>query len=110
MWTDGIFRAVALRRAKPLSRLLRELAEEGNIRLGSSPQLFGIYFNKRASRRDHVALFVVRDFRQDGTPKPNREIVAHGFFQPDALPDDVGRGTRARVAEVLGGAPVSELW
>lgn len=90
--------------------LARELAEEGNIRLGSSPQLFGIYFNKRASRRDHVALFVVRDFRQDGTPKPNREIVAHGFFQPDALPDDVGRGTRARVAEVLGGAPVSELW
>jgi 8-oxo-dGTP pyrophosphatase MutT (NUDIX family) len=90
--------------------LARELVEEGNIRLGASPQLFGIYFNKRASRRDHVALFIVRDFLQDGDPRPNREIVAHGFFHPDALPEDTGRGTRARVAEVFGGAPISEFW
>ena len=41
-----------------LEALARELAEEGNIQLGASPQLYGIYFNKRASRRDHVALFV----------------------------------------------------
>ena len=33
-----------------------------------------------------------------------------GFFHPDALPEDTGRGTRARVAEVLGNAPVSEFW
>jgi 8-oxo-dGTP pyrophosphatase MutT (NUDIX family) len=93
-----------------LDALARELVEEGNIRLGVSPQLFGIYFNKRASRRDHVALFIVRDFRQDGDPHPNHEIVAHGFFHPDALPDDTGRGTRARVAEVFGHASVSEFW
>ena len=90
--------------------LARELVEEGNIRLGASPQLFGIYLNKRVSRRDHVALFIVRDFRQDGEPRPNNEIVAHGFFNLDALPEDTGRGTRARVAEVFGGAPVSEFW
>lgn len=93
-----------------LEALARELAEEGNIRLGASPQLFGIYFNRRISRRDHVALYVVRDFRQDGSPRPNHEIVAHGFFPPDALPEDASRGTRARVAEVFSGAPVSELW
>jgi 8-oxo-dGTP pyrophosphatase MutT (NUDIX family) len=93
-----------------LDALARELAEEGNIRLGTTPQLFGVYFNKRASRRDHVALFVVRDFLQDGDARPNREIVAQGFFHPAALPDDTGRGTRARVAEVLGNAPVSEFW
>jgi ADP-ribose pyrophosphatase YjhB (NUDIX family) len=75
-----------------------------------SPQLFGIYFNKRASRRDHVAMFIVRDFLQDGDPRPNREIVAHGFFHPNALPEDTGRGTRARVAEVFGNAPLSEFW
>src|SRR6185312_8918066 len=45
-----------------LDALARELGEEGNIRLGAGPQLFGIYFNKRMSRRDHVALFIVRDF------------------------------------------------
>jgi ADP-ribose pyrophosphatase YjhB (NUDIX family) len=93
-----------------LEALSRELAEEGNIRLGAAPQLFGIYFNKRISRRDHVALFIVRDFRQDGRPQPNHEIVEHGFFPIDALPEDTSRATRARVAEVFGGAAVSELW
>jgi len=93
-----------------LEALSRELAEEGNIRLGAAPQLFGIYFNKRISRRDHVALFIVRDFRQDGSPQPNHEIVEHGFFPVDALPEDTTRATRARVAEVFGGAAVSELW
>jgi hypothetical protein len=52
----------------------------------------------------------VRDFIQDAPPRPNREIVAHGFFALDALPEDVSRGTRARIAEVLGNAAVSELW
>jgi len=93
-----------------LEALARELAEEGNIRLGAAPQLFGIYFNKRISRRDHVALFIVRDFRQDGSPQPNHEIVEHGFFPVDALPEDTSRATRARVAEVFGGAAVGELW
>lgn len=93
-----------------LEALTRELAEEGNIRLGAVPQLYGVYFNKRASRRDHVALFIVRDFRQDGNPKPNYEIIAHGFFPNDTLPEDATRATRARVAEVFGGAAVSELW
>jgi len=93
-----------------LTALARELAEEGSIRLGATPRLFGIYFNKRVSRRDYVALFIVRDFIQDGDPRPNLEIVAHGFFHPDALPEDTGRGTRARVAEVFGNAPISEFW
>jgi ADP-ribose pyrophosphatase YjhB (NUDIX family) len=93
-----------------LEALARELAEEGNIHLGSAPQLYAVYFNKRSSRRDHVALFIVRDFRQDGHPQPNHEIIEHVFFAPDALPDDASRATRARVAEVLGGAAISELW
>jgi ADP-ribose pyrophosphatase YjhB (NUDIX family) len=93
-----------------LEALARELAEEGNIQIATAPQLYNVYFNKRASRRDHVALFVVRDFRQDGNPQPTREIVAHGFFPPDALPEDVSRGTRARVAEVIRGAATSEVW
>jgi ADP-ribose pyrophosphatase YjhB (NUDIX family) len=93
-----------------LESLARELAEEGNIQLGAAPQLYGVYFNKRMSRRDHVALFIVRDFKQDGSPLPNHEIVEHGFFPLDALPEDTSRGTRARLAEVFGGAPISEVW
>src|SRR6476659_8510637 len=57
-----------------LQALARELAEEGNIELTAIPKLHALYFNKRASRRDHVALYVVRDFRQTALPKPNREI------------------------------------
>ena len=90
--------------------LARELAEEGNIRLTRPPRLHGMYFNKRVSRRDHVALFIVREFVQEQPPQPNREIVAHGFFAREALPEDTGRATRARIAEVFDGAEVSELW
>ena len=93
-----------------LTALTRELAEEGNIQLTGQPQLHGVFFNKRASRRDHVALFIVRDFRQDGQPVPNYEIIEHGFFAPDALPEDTSRATRARIAEVFGGVVPSELW
>lgn len=93
-----------------LVALARELAEEGNIVMTAPPLLHGLFFNKRASRRDHVALYIVRDFRQDGPPVPNYEIVAHGFFAPDALPEGTSRATRARIAEVFGGVAVSELW
>lgn len=93
-----------------LEALTRELAEEGNITLTASPRLHGVFFNKQVSQRDHVALFIVRDFRQDAAPRPNREIVAHGFFPLAALPPDTGRATRARLAEVMENTEVSELW
>lgn len=92
-----------------LEALARELAEEGNIHLVGTPKLHGVFFNRRVSRRDHVALFVVREFHQE-PPQPNREIIAHGFFAPDALPEDTSRATRERIGEVIGGRPVSELW
>jgi 8-oxo-dGTP pyrophosphatase MutT (NUDIX family) len=90
--------------------LARELREEGNIELAGAPALHGVFFNDKASRRDHVALFVVRAFRQEAMPKPNFEITGHGFFAPDALPPDTTAATRARIAEVLAGAPISEWW
>src|SRR5262245_55881170 len=90
--------------------LARELREEGNIEMTAPPQLHGMFFNNRASRRDHVALFVVRAFRQSAAPVPDREIVEHGFFALDALPNDTTAATRTRIIEVLGDAPVSERW
>lgn len=93
-----------------LAALARELVEEGNIELTGAPRLHGVFFNKNISRRDHVAVYVVHEFRQPSPPVPNREIVAHGFFARDDLPGDVSRATRARIAEVLEGAAVSELW
>src|SRR5262245_51542816 len=79
-----------------LDALIRELAEEGNIEPTAPPILHGVYFNNRVSRRDHVALFVLRDFRQTAPPKPTSEIVAHGFFALDELPNDTTAATRGR--------------
>ena len=90
--------------------LARELMEEGNIKLLASPRLHGVFLNSRVSRRDHVAVFVVEDFQQQSVPQPGHEIAACGFFALDALPNDTTAGTRARIVEVLGGAPVSEYW
>jgi hypothetical protein len=69
-----------------------------------------MFFNSRVSRRDHVACFVVDAFHQSASPAPNREIAASGFFALDQMPGDTSAGTRARIAEVLLGAPVSERW
>ena len=93
-----------------LGALSRELAEEGNILISAPPLLHGMFFNVRVSRRDHVALYIVREFRQDGPPVPNGEIIEHGFFARNALPADTTRATRARLAEVFDGVAVSELW
>ena len=93
-----------------LTALARELAEEGNIELTAPPRLHGMFFNGRVSQRDHVACFVVEDFRQSAPPAPNHEIAAAGFFTLDELPGDTTAGTRARIAEVLLGAPVGERW
>jgi ADP-ribose pyrophosphatase YjhB (NUDIX family) len=90
--------------------LTRELREEGNIELLGPPELYGIYWNRRIAWRDHVALYVVRSFRQTAPPQPNSEIVAHGFFPPDALPDGTTVSTRARITEVLGGRDAAEIW
>jgi ADP-ribose pyrophosphatase YjhB (NUDIX family) len=90
--------------------LARELREEGNIELLGPAELYGIYGNRRTARRDHVALYVVRSFRQTAPPQPNREIVAHGFFATDALPADTSRATRERIDELLTGRAPGEIW
>ena len=88
--------------------LERELMEEGRIEIRGEPVLHGIFFNSHVSRRDHVTVYVVRDFRQDRKPEPNREIIDCGFFAADALPAGTTVGTRRRIAEVLHHeAPVS---
>ena len=74
------------------------------------PTLHGVFFNDRDSRRDHVAVYVVRAFRQSAAPVPDHEIVAHGFFALDQLPNETTAGTRARIIEVMGGAPMTERW
>ena len=93
-----------------LEALRRELVEEGRIELTAEPALHGLFFNGHVSRRDHVAVYIVRQFRQDRPPEPNHEIVECGFYDADALPADTTQGTRLRIAEVLDGAAPIATW
>jgi ADP-ribose pyrophosphatase YjhB (NUDIX family) len=90
--------------------LRRELAEEGRIELLGEPALHGVFLNHHVSRRDHVAVYLIRHFRQDRLPEPNREIVACGFFEVGALPAETTEGTRLRISEVLEGRLPIATW
>ena len=90
--------------------LARELMEEGRIELIGGPSLHGVFFNSHVSRRDHVAVYVIRQFRQAEVPEPNREIIACGFFAIGALPADTTAGTRLRIAEALQGRAQITTW
>jgi ADP-ribose pyrophosphatase YjhB (NUDIX family) len=93
-----------------LQALVRELKEEGNVHILGAPTLHGVYLNRHASPRDHVALYVVRHFRCDELPAPNHEIAEARFFSLDALPPDITPATTARLMEYLDGEPVSPYW
>lgn len=93
-----------------LEALRRELAEEGNIELAGPPLLRTIHHNRQASPRDHVALYLVEDFRQTQPKLPDREIAEAGFFRLDALPSGATPATRRRIAEAIGGAEPSPTW
>ena len=93
-----------------LEALTRELREEGNIELTGPPVLRSVHHNRHASRRDHVALYLVEQFRQTAPKLPDREIKGAGFFPLDALPVNTTGGTRRRIEEVLSGVDASEWW
>jgi 8-oxo-dGTP pyrophosphatase MutT (NUDIX family) len=90
--------------------LRRELVEEGRIEVLGTPILHGLFLNSHVSRRDHVAVYLVRHFSQDRLPDANREIVACGFFAATALPVETTEGTRLRISEVLENRPPIPIW
>jgi len=88
----------------------RELLEETGLAV-RDPSLFGFYYNVSGSRRDHVALFVARQWSREKEIRiPNREIRQVGFFARDALPETTTQSTKRRLAEVFDEAPVSDYW
>lgn len=93
-----------------LFALERELAEEANIELLGPPRLCSFHFNREASRRDHVAVYLATTWRQTAPKLPDFEIAEAGFFPITALPDGTTAGTRRRLAEVFGDAPPSSEW
>jgi ADP-ribose pyrophosphatase YjhB (NUDIX family) len=90
--------------------LTRELEEEAHIAIEEPPILHGLFFNAQTSRRDHVAAYVIRNFRVLGERAPDWEILEARFFRRLALPEGTTRATRARLAEIFDAAPLSDHW
>jgi len=90
--------------------LARELEEEAGVMILGAPRLHGVFFNQAGSDRDHVVCFVVENFHSKPVHVPNLEIAEARFFSINALPEEATRATRARIDEVLRGAPVAEFW
>jgi 8-oxo-dGTP pyrophosphatase MutT (NUDIX family) len=86
--------------------LHKELYEEGNITQAKA-DFFAVYLNMK---RDHVALYIVQEFVQKSLPKANAEIINCQWFALDALPDDMMKGMRERIAEYQGERAISHHW
>jgi 8-oxo-dGTP pyrophosphatase MutT (NUDIX family) len=93
-----------------IAALAREVEEETGVIVKGAPVLHGIFANFNLSMSDHVVLFIVRDWEQPRVPPPSFEILEQRFFPLNALPADVARGARRRVAEIFDGQPVGQHW
>ena len=92
---------------------VRELREEAGLVATGRPLLVGLYRQTAATGRDHVALFRLRSPYDPGTSQDaahDPEIAERRFVARDALPPDITRATRARLAELFDGVPLSETW
>lgn len=90
----------------------REVLEEAGVRATGAPELLGLFLNKRGIGRDHVALYVLREWEPtDAFLLPNREILEADFFDLGQLPQDVTDATRARLDDFSKGRlPTSSYW
>ena len=98
-------------RETALTALARELDEEACVALTGPPRLHGVFFNRKVGKRDHVLVYVVRDFAIAADKRPDLEIAETGFFPIDALPEATTAPTRRRLQEIVTGArDLPEAW
>ena len=90
----------------------REAEEETGFRVEGAMSLLGLYLQKsEATNRDHVAVYVGRQFREVKRFRPNGEIAEIGWFGFDALPEGMNAGTARRIAEIAAGTEnLPALW
>ncbi|HYC69343.1 NUDIX domain-containing protein [Brevundimonas sp.] len=89
--------------------LIREMREEAGVIVEGRPALVSVHANERHFRGDHVLVYRIDRFTlTDRTA--HGEIADVGWFDPAALPEDTHRASRARLAEVFGGAECATNW
>jgi 8-oxo-dGTP pyrophosphatase MutT (NUDIX family) len=89
----------------------REAGEETGVEPLGVPDLHGLFLNRIAGgSRDHVAVYVWREWRQRRVFKPNLEIAECGWFGLDSLPGNVEAGTLRRLAEIRSASRPDPEW
>ncbi len=87
----------------------REILEESGIVAEEELKLHGMFLNDANFRGDHVAVLVLRKFRQEPF-KPSLEIAEARLFSAQALPEGTTGGTARRIAEILQGQKPASHW
>jgi 8-oxo-dGTP pyrophosphatase MutT (NUDIX family) len=89
----------------------REAMEETGYAVMGRAHFHGLFLNRsEVSNRDHVAVYVWRDFRGQHEFAPNLEIAECGWFPVDALPPDTEEGTALRIREIFERMPPTAEW
>lgn len=89
--------------------IARELVEEAGVRVTAPPVLVSIHNADAKFKGDHILVYRI-DHWEACAATSRGEIAEIGWFAPAALPEGTTDGTRARVAEALGGAVRQPLW
>ena len=84
-----------------ITAVKREVSEETVVKLVGSPKLLGIFHCDEISKRDHVVVFVSRDFTRKSSMVNSAEISLCQFFSVDDLPPDLDKNTRDWITEAL---------
>lgn len=93
----------------PEAAAVRELREETGLIARSRPLLVSAHSNERFFPGDHVLIYRI-DQWEAGERRGRQEIEEARFFPLDALPDDLNRGSAARLAELFDGAEPDADW
>ena len=90
--------------------LARELEEEVGVTLNAAPALHGVFSNNSNFPGDHIAVYLVRGWTRRGGYRRRGEIAEAEMFAVHDVPATTDPGTRKRLAEIFGHAPLSPKW
>ena len=87
--------------------MTREVEEEARVAIDGPPLLHGVFLN---TRRDHVAVYLVRTFRVLGERAPDWEIQEARFFPRSALPEGTTKQLGPGSRRSSNSAPLAGRW
>lgn len=92
------------------STLRKELRQETGLLLVNRPTLYGVFFNRAISKRDHVLVYLCDVDADEAARVACFEIAEIGFFDLDDLPQGTDPGTERRMREMMEGLERADVW